>query len=590
MKNSICFFIKINPIVLKGLNRGQKTETIHFILVAVHPENRYYLFKKEHDHLFLKNPANLCPQWVEHTTRALYKMNENEKSIKPILVTGATGYVGGRLVPLLLGSGYRVRAMSRSLQKLQARPWANHPHMELIKADALDAESLSRAVRGCRAIYYLVHSMNSETASFAETDRRAAQNMVEAASKEGVERMIYLGGLGETNHAKLSRHLRSRHEVAAILQAGKVPTTVLRAAVILGSGSVSFEIMRYLVERLPVMITPKWVNTLNQPIAIRNVLFYLRGCLETDEVLSQSFDIGGPDILTYRELFDIYAEEAGLPKRRIIPIPLLSLVLSSYWLHFITPVPSPIARSLAAGLRNEVICHDHRIRRIIPQPLLSCREAIQIALERIRENRVDTCWSDAGCLAPPEWVYCGDEAYSGGDVLQCAYRVRLSAYPEDIWHYIIRIGGNEGWYFGSTLWRLRGLLDRWIGGVGLQRGRRDPDHLRVGDALDFWRVLEANPPNRLLLLAEMKSPGDALLDIRIDSPETEVVELQLIARFLPSGLGGLIYWYTLYPFHFWLFRGMLRSIARNAGKTVLAPPHRFSPHTGPICELDPSQQ
>jgi hypothetical protein len=237
-----------------------------------------------------------------------------------------------------------------------------------------------------------------------------------------------------------------------------------------------------------------------------------------------------------------------------------------------------------------VVCQDNRIREFIPQELISPREAIRIALERIREDRVDTCWSDAGCLVPPEWVYCGDEAYSGGDVLQCAYRVRLAAYPEDIWHYIARIGGDEGWYFGSLLWRLRGLLDRCVGGVGLQRGRRNPNEVRVGDALDFWRVLEASPPHRLLLLAEMKAPGDALLDIRINHVEPEVVELQLIARFLPSGLGGLLYWYILYPSHQWIFSGMLRSIAGNAGKVVLTPPHRFSPDTGPVCELDPSQQ
>ncbi len=506
------------------------------------------------------------------------------KNEKPVLVTGATGYVGGRLVPLLLESGYHVRAMGRSLAKLKGRPWSSHPHLTLVRGDVSDPPSLVQAADGCWAAFYLVHSMLDSARDFAAHDRRAARNMVTAAETAGLQRIIYLGGLGDTSQPGLSEHLRSRHEVAHILQSGRVPTTFLRAAVILGSGSVSFEIIRYLVERLPLMVTPRWVNTRNQPIAIRNVLHYLRGCLETDAVLGETFDIGGPDILTYRELFDIYAEEAGLPKRRIIPIPFLTPALSARWIHLITPIPAAIAVSLAEGLRNEVVCSDNRIRDIIPQPLIGCRETLRLAIQRIREDRVDTCWSDAGCLMPPEWVYCGDADYSGGTILQCAYRAVMEASPEDVWPFVARIGGTTGWYFGSGLWRLRGLLDQWIGGVGLRRGRRQSKEIRAGDALDFWRVLEVSPPHRLLLMAEMKTPGEALLDIRVVETPSGQADLQLAARFLPKGLGGIVYWYTLYPLHGWIFGGMLSAIAREARLTIRIGPRRFKSVYQPACE------
>ena len=289
---------------------------------------------------------------------------------KPVLVTGSTGYVGGRLVPKLLESGYRVRALGRSTAKLKARPWANHPLVELAAGDVLDYESLLKAAAGCRAAFYLVHSMGADPKGFSETDRTAAQYMARAAAEAGLEHIIYLGGLGNTEDPLLSKHLRSRHEVAEILQSGPVPATFLRAAMILGSGSASFEILRYLVDRLPIMVTPRWVYNPVQPIAIRNVLNYLQGCLEHEETRGQTFDIGGPEVVTYRQLFDIYAEEAHLFRRLIIPVPVLTPTLSSYWIHLITPVPSGIAKPLAEGLRNPVICKDNRIRAIIPQELL----------------------------------------------------------------------------------------------------------------------------------------------------------------------------------------------------------------------------
>jgi uncharacterized protein YbjT (DUF2867 family) len=306
-------------------------------------------------------------------------------------VTGATGYVGGRLIPALLDAGYRVRAMARNPAKMGCRPWAGHSRVELVQGDVLDLESLKQAAFGCRAAYYLVHSMIAQKEKFAEADRRAARNMAAAAAADGLKRIIYLGGLAETKGGTLSKHLESRIEGAGILQAGPVPTTDLRAPMILGSGSASFEILRYLVERLPIMTTPRWVHSLNQPIAIRNVITYLVGCLEHEETTGQTYDIGGPDILTYRDLLDIYAEEARLRKRLIIPVPVLTPTLSALWIHLISPVPKSIALPLTEGLTSDAVCTENRIQAIIPQRLLTCREAIRLALDRINQEQVDTC-------------------------------------------------------------------------------------------------------------------------------------------------------------------------------------------------------
>jgi len=449
----------------------------------------------------------------------------------------------------------------------------------------LDPKSLERAVEGCGSVFYLVHSMIAKHKRFVDADRHSARNMADAAARAGAGRIIYLSGLGKSSHESISKHLRSRHEVGKILKAGPVPVTVLQAAMILGSGSASFEILRYLVERLPLMITPRWVHTPSQPIAIGNVLGYLIGCLEQDETVGQTYDIGGPEILSYKDLIDIFAAEAQLPKRRVFPVPVLTPHLSSLWIHLITPVPSAIAVPLTEGLGVPTTCREDRIRSVIPQQLASCRETIRLALDRIRQEQVETCWTDAGALHPPEWAHCGDADYAGGTVLECGYRVRIGATAEEVWKPVVKIGGKTGYYFGNYIWRLRGILDRLVGGVGLRRGRRHASQLLVGDALDFWRVLEVDASRRLLLLAEMKTPGEALLDIKIEPVGDNTTELKLHSRFLPKGLGGILYWYTLYPLHQWVFRDMLKAIAKSIGKAVLSEPQRFTPKLPDACKL-----
>lgn len=492
---------------------------------------------------------------------------------RPVLVTGATGYVGGRLAPMLLERGYNVRAAVRSLEKIRTRPWGRHPRLDAVLADLTDQESLVRAMEGCQAAYYLVHSMRPDIRDFRASDREAAYNMVAAAKRTALPRIIYLGGLGD-NEPHLSEHLRSRAEVGRILTLGPTPATILRAAMILGSGSASFEILRYLVDRLPIMLTPGWVYTRCQPISIRNVLRYLIGCLETPGTSGQTFDIGGPDVLSYADLFRIYAEEAGLKHRKIIAMPVLSPRLSAYWVSLITPVPVSLVRPLVRGLRNEVVCHDTRIRELIPQELMTCREAIRRALEKTKEQIVDTTCFDVGKACQPEWASATDAPYAGGAVLEFSQAALLEGSLDRIWEPIERIGGFTGWYSGDLLWRLRGLLDRVLTGPGHVRGRRHPVEIAVGDALDFWRVLDVVPQRRLLLAAEMRLPGEALLEFTLGWQMDNETELRMTARFLPRGVGGLLYWWGFYPLHAMLFRNMLVNIARAANVRILSGPYR----------------
>jgi uncharacterized protein YbjT (DUF2867 family) len=498
---------------------------------------------------------------------------------KPVLVIGASGYVGARLVPRLLERGYHVCAAGRSIKKLKDQPWTGHSRVELMEIDVFDRKSVEQACKGCFAAYYLVHSMSPYQKDFAHADREAATNMAWAAEKAGLKRIIYLGGLGEDN-SNLSEHLRSRIEVGKILQSGNIPTTILRAAMIIGAGSASFEILRYLVERLPIMITPRWVSTECQPIAIRNAIDYLVGCLELSETIGQTFDIGGPEVLTYRRLMDIYTEEANLQKRLVIPVPVLTPRLSSYWIHLVTPLPASLARPLAEGLSSKVVCIDDRIRYLIPQNLLDCRQAIRLALDQSQHNLMEDPKKDKAWIPPSEWSYPGDPKWAGGTVYEDHRRIILEATPEDVWQPLLRIGGQTGWYYADWLWSLRGFLDRLIGGVGMRRGRSNVRSLDPGDIVDFWRVAMVEPQQRLLLVAEMKLPGRAILDFRITEINGWTTELHQIARFIPRGLGGVLYWNAVTPFHQFVFTGMLRRIGERIGKPIIAGPEHIKHQIG----------
>jgi uncharacterized protein YbjT (DUF2867 family)/uncharacterized protein YndB with AHSA1/START domain len=510
-----------------------------------------------------------------------------------VFIAGATGYVGGRLAPLLLAHGYTVHAGVRSPRKLTGRPWGAHPKLKALPADVTDKASLVAAMRGCGVAFYLVHSMGAG-GDFAQADRDAASNMAQAAAEAGVQRIIYLSGLGD-DAPGLSEHLRSRSEVGRILGEGPVPPTVLRAAVILGSGSASFEIIRNLVERLPVMITPRWVRTRCQPIAISDVLGYLLGCLENPATKGLTLDIGGPDIVTYGELFRIYARAAGIRAPLIIPVPFLTPALSAHWVNLITPVPAHLVRPLIEGLKNEVVCHDRRILDLVPQQLLSCHDAIAQALSEAGQGPAPSCCFDAGRVSAPdflpsrtecpaEWTRPGDAPFAGGTLFTADYAATLDAPPTRVWDAVTRIGGDRGWYAGDALWRLRGLVDKLIGGPGHMRGRRDPDELGPGDPLDFWRVLDVQPGRRLLLLAEMKVPGAATLELKLEPEGTQGMEttrLSLLTSFRPRGIWGLVYWWGMCPAHGLLFPAMLRNIARAAHASVLSGPVKLKPKKVP---------
>lgn len=492
---------------------------------------------------------------------------------KKVVVIGATGYIGARLVPRLLAAGYTVRAVSRSVEKLSYFNWSSHPHVELVGADVMRLDELETALSGIDTAYYLVHSMNSQNRNFVQADRRAAENMVKASEASGLKRIVYLGGLGEHSD-DLSTHLRSRAEVGEILKTGSVPVTILRAAMIIGSGSASFEILRYLVERLPFMITPRWVRTPSQPIAVRNALQYLIACLSHDEMTGKTYDIGGPHVLTYQELMDTYAEEAGLKKRLVIPVPFFTPRLSSYWIHLVTPVPSYIARPLAEGLRNPAVCQDSDIVRIIPQELLDCRTAIRLALANLQHQQVESHWTDAGAIPPAEWFNSGDPNWAGGTVYEDKRSIVVAGTPSEVWQPVIRVGGKTGWYYGDWLWKLRGVMDRIVGGVGLSRGRRHSSDLRLGDALDWWRVVAVEKNKRILLTAEMKLPGKAMLELKIDDLGRDRVRLTQTAKFLPSGLLGLMYWWAVTPLHTIVFGGMLRGIAKASNCKIEQEPQK----------------
>lgn len=475
-----------------------------------------------------------------------------------ILVTGSTGYIGGRLAPRLVERGYRVRCLVRSAAKLRARPWARSPKVEIVTGDAGDPAALARAMEGCTAAYYLVHSMEASTPDYRSRDRALAEAFGRAAAAAGVGRIIYLGGLGETGEG-LSQHLASRREVEGALRASGVPVTVLRAAMIIGSGSASFEILRYLVERLPIMITPRWVSTESQPIAVRDVLHYLITSLETPATAGKTLDIGGPEVKSYADIMRDMAAALHLRRRLVIPVPVLTPRLSSLWIHVVTPLDSSIARPLAEGLRNRVTCRGDETQRLMPHACLTIREAMDAALAKAKAGDVETAWSDAGVMP-------GDPTWAGGTVFTDRRQTETTASIDAVWASVCSLGGRKGYYAADWLWRIRGVMDRLAGGPGLRRGRRSAGALRLGDALDFWRVTEIEAPHRLELRAEMKLPGVATLRFDLSprpsgAPGTALV---MTARFRPHGLLGIAYWYAVLPLHGIVFSGMLRGLVREA--------------------------
>ena len=476
-----------------------------------------------------------------------------------ILVTGVTGYIGGRLVPRLLDAGFRVRCMVRDASRLQGRAWRSR--VEVVEGDVLRPDSLTEVMRGVSAAYYLVHSLGAGS-DFSERDLRGARNFGSAAKSEGMQRIIYLGGLGDPA-TQLSAHLRSRQQTGDALRESGVPITEFRAGVIVGSGSLSFEMIRYLTERVPVMICPRWVYTRIQPIAVRNVLDYLIEALRVPESACQILEIGGADVISYGEMLSFYAEVRGL-RRWLVPVPVLTPKLSSYWVHFVTPIPASIARPLIAGLRNEIIVRDNHARRLFPsiQPF-DYRTAVKLALEKLDTHAVESAWSDSLSTSQGEAAPVTLTSHEGMIIER---RQRAVNAPADaIFRAFTGLGGSRGWLYMNWTWRIRGAVDRICGGVGLRRGRRDADDIRVGEALDFWRV-EAIEPGRLLRLrAEMKVPGSAWLQFEVKSQDHDKKPLLAqTAFFAPKGLLGLIYWYGLYPMHALIFRGMIRRLAARA--------------------------
>ncbi|MBM3263310.1 MAG: SDR family oxidoreductase [candidate division Zixibacteria bacterium] len=476
---------------------------------------------------------------------------------KLILVTGATGYVGGRLLPLLVQDGCRMRCLARQPERLSSGVPTG---VEVVAGDVLDAASLSAAMQGVETAYYLVHSMGT-TGDFEEQDRLAADNFASAAAAAGVQRIIYLGGLGE-DETELSAHLRSRHEVGERLRAHGVPVVELRASIIIGSGSLSFEMIRALVERLPVMVTPRWVQVTAQPIAIGDVLAYLQAALDVETGhRSLTIEIGGPDQVSYGDLMREYARQLGL-WRWMIPVPLLTPRLSSLWLGLVTPLYARVGRKLIDSLRHSTMVRDDSAQRHFPIRPIGVREAIASALGNEDSSYAATRWSDALSAAGTLRQWGGTRF---GNRLVDSRSMRVMAEPAAAFAAVERIGGATGWYYANWLWAMRGWLDLLLGGVGMRRGRRDPECLRAGDTLDCWRVESIEAGRRLRLAAEMKLPGRAWLEFEVQ-PNDGNASLRQTATFDPLGFLGLAYWYAVWPLHQLVFAGMLRGIGTSAEK------------------------
>lgn len=524
----------------------------------IHPES------PNHADTGLSNPKSedqllASPRGTEPQLRA----QPRESGEMPrVLVLGATGYVGGRLVPRLLASGYRVRVVARSVERVKALPWSKN--VEIIHGDALDRSTIQRATDDVDVVYFLIHSMSSK-GSFQAFDQSIAENVASCARQAGVQRIVYLGGL-HPNDLKLSPHLASRTEVGEILLGSGVPTVVLQAGVIIGSGSASFEMIRHLTEVLPYMPAPKWVLNRIQPIAVRDVLYYLLAAARLPSSVNQAFDVGGPDVLRYSDMMNGYAAEAGLPQRVIAALPVLTPRLASHWVGLVTPVPRKIARPLVESLQHECVVKNREIDDAVPIPeggLTSYRDSVKLALGRIAVDDVETSWVDARIANAPSDPLPSDPEWAGRTVFVANNEKLSTASTAEVWKVITQIGGRTGWYSASFLWSVRGFIDRVAGGVGLRRGRRSMKVLSEGDALDMWRVERMDPGKLLRLRAEMLLPGDAWLELGVE-PHSDGSRYWQRAIFFPRGLTGRLYWASMLPFHGVIFKRMAHRITTIA--------------------------
>lgn len=478
-----------------------------------------------------------------------------------VLVTGATGYIGGRLVPLLVERGEDVRVMVRDRGRIDGRQWSGH--VDVREGDALERDSLDSVLKGVDTAYYLIHSMRGGD-DFAARDRAAASNFAGACRAAGVKHIVYLGGLGSENE-DASTHLRSRKETGDALRESGVKVTELRAGVVVGSGSLGFELVRYLTERLPMLLCPRWVFTKTQPIAVRDLLEYLFAVADREDVQGRVIPVGGAETMSYGDMMLGYARVRGL-RRRLVPVPVLSPRLSSYWVHFVTPVPVTIARPLIRGLRNESVVDDDVALRLMPdiRPV-DYDVAVRRSLDKLRAETVETTW--ASSLSSSESRSSSARLTSREGMIVEQREMAVDATPHEAFSVFTRLGGSFGWLTFEWAWNIRGLMDRVVGGVGMRRARRHPTDLRAGDPLDFWRVEEVVPDRRMRLRAEMKVPGRAWLEFEVTRDDDGRTRLRQSAYFAPHGLAGLAYWYVLYPIHTLIFGRMIRAVGALAEDT-----------------------
>ena len=479
-----------------------------------------------------------------------------------ILLTGATGYIGRRLLPVLVNEGHHVLCLVRDQRRFDWDDFDDEflKNITVLEGDLAKKESLEGIPKDLDAAYYLVHSMTASYAGFADTEKICAENFVAYFKNSLLQQIIYLSGI--VNDESLSEHLQSRKDVEEILKEAEIPLTVLRAAIIIGSGSASFEIIRDLVEKLPVMIAPKWLKSSCQPIAVRNVIEYLNGVLLLQPTYDQVYDIGGPDVLDYKQMLYKYAKVRKL-KRYIISVPVLSPKLSSLWLYFVTSTSYPLARNLVDSMKHNVVVEKGNIDEVIDLKLYSYEEALEMAFSRISQKNVISSWTDAISNVKFDQNFLDFVEVPTYGCFYDTQRIEFTRPAEEVRKNIWSLGGEKGWYFGNFLWEIRGFLDQIVGGVGLRRGRRSPTDLKAGDALDFWRVLKADEEeNRLLLYAEMKLPGEAWLEFRIKTDGKKNTLIQK-ATFRPLGIWGRIYWYCVLPFHFLIFPRMAKNIVKR---------------------------